>query len=111
MAGMIDLIQQHSEGIAAICRRHRVRRLDLFGSAATGAFNPDHSDVDFLVEFDPADTANLFHRYFSLGEDLERLLGYRIDIVTAEALRNPYLIRSVNRSRQAVYESAHAETA
>lgn len=37
----------------AICRRFGVRRLDVFGSASRGTdFDPEHSDVDFLVEFD-----------------------------------------------------------
>jgi uncharacterized protein len=36
----------------ALCRRFHVRRLDVFGSAARGDFDPEHSDVDFIVEFD-----------------------------------------------------------
>ncbi len=62
--------------IAAVCRRYRVRRLAVFGSAVTEAFDPDRSDVDFLVEF--ADGVDeLFDAYFGLKEELERLVDPR----------------------------------
>ena len=47
-----DLIESHRAEIAQLCARFGVHRLELFGSAATGAFDPARSDVDFLVEFD-----------------------------------------------------------
>jgi uncharacterized protein len=49
---MVSEIELHQEELRALCRRFRVRRLDLFGSAARGDFDPIHSDIDFLVEFD-----------------------------------------------------------
>jgi predicted nucleotidyltransferase len=49
---MIDAIQLRREELRALCRRFHVRRLDLFGSAARGDFDPERSDVDFLVEFE-----------------------------------------------------------
>ena len=48
---MIDAIQLRREELWALCRRFHVRRLDLFGSAARGDFDPERSDLDFLVEF------------------------------------------------------------
>ncbi|MBV8575147.1 MAG: nucleotidyltransferase domain-containing protein [Acetobacteraceae bacterium] len=52
---MIDEIEQYREKLRALCRCFHVRRLDLFGSAARGDFDPERSDVDFLVEFDRED--------------------------------------------------------
>ncbi len=49
---MIDLIQRHQQEIADICRRQGIQRLDVFGSAATGKFDAQSSDVDFIAEFD-----------------------------------------------------------
>jgi predicted nucleotidyltransferase len=46
---MIGIIDQHRAALATLCRRFHVRRLDLFGSAAEGSFNPERSDLDFLV--------------------------------------------------------------
>ena len=58
------------EAIARACRAHDVRRLRLFGSAASDRFRPEHSDVDILVDFNPG-TPDPFDAYFGLKEDLE----------------------------------------
>lgn len=96
--------------LAELCRRFGVRRLDLFGSAATGAFDPDRSDVDFLVEFDD-DPARLFDRYFGLKESLEALYGRPVDLVTGGSLRNPYFIAAVNATCRLVYALEDAQAA
>lgn len=88
--------------LAALCRRYGERRLDLFGSATTAAFDPVHSDVDFLVEFD-ADPSGLFERYFGLKESLEALYGRPVDLVTESALENPFFRARVEAERRPVY--------
>lgn len=96
--------------LSALCRRYGVRRLDLFGSAATGAFDPDRSDVDFLVEFDD-DPARLFDRYFGLKESLEALFGRPVDLVSESALENPYFRARVEAERRPVYARKRAQVA
>jgi predicted nucleotidyltransferase len=96
--------------LAELCRRFGVRRLDLFGSAATGTFDPSRSDVDFLVEFDENPT-RLFDRYFGLKESLEALYGRPVDLVSAGSLRNPYFIAAVNETRQLMYAQEDAQAA
>ena len=72
---MINAIAHHREELGVLCRRFHVRRLDLFGSAARGDFNPERSDVDFLVEFERAHPDALSLRtYLGLKEALEALL-------------------------------------
>jgi predicted nucleotidyltransferase len=96
--------------LAVLCRRFGVRRLDLFGSAATGAFDPGSSDVDMLVEFDDEPT-RLFDRYFGLKESLEALYGRPVDLVSAGSLRNPFFIAAVNETRQLMYAQEDAKAA
>jgi uncharacterized protein len=108
---MISLIEQHLPEVAVVCSRFGVQSLEVFGSAADGAFDPARSDIDFLVEFRQDDAGSLFHRYFGLQEALEQLFGRKIDLVTASALRNPYFIAAVNQSRQSVYASSRAQAA
>jgi len=100
---MPALLEDLRDEIAALCRRHHVRRLDLFGSAATPAFDPARSDVDLLVEFEPLDVGAYADAWFGLHESLERLLGRPVDLVSAEAVRNPYLRAELQRTRRALY--------
>ncbi len=70
--------------VAAVCRGHRVRRLRIFGSAAKGRDGPD-SDLDLLVDFEPAARPGLFG-LAELGEDLQEILGTKVDITTEKGL-------------------------
>ncbi len=100
---MIDLIEQHREELAELCRRYRVRTLELFGSAADGTFDPTRSDLDFLVEFLPEAAGRIFDGYFDLKEALEQLFGHEVDLVMPRAIRNPYFLKAVNQQRQVLY--------
>lgn len=101
---MIALIEEHHEAIRALCEKFGVLRLELFGSVATGAFDPERSDVDVLVEY-PADYdfGPCLKRYVDFKDRLESLPGRPVDLVIVGAMRNPYFIRSVNVSRQPLY--------
>jgi predicted nucleotidyltransferase len=96
----IELLRDHAE-IVALCRRFRVRRLDLFGSAATGQARED-SDLDFLVEFEPM-AEGYADAYFGLLEALQGMFGRPVDLVVISAIRNPYFRRSVENSREMLY--------
>lgn len=100
---MIELIERNRPTIERLCRKYGVTRLEIFGSAARGDFEPGRSDLDLLVEFGPQSPADLFHRYFGLREELEILLGCGVDLVMLSALKNPYFIRAVNESRATLY--------
>ncbi len=103
---MIDQVALHREELRTLCRRFHVCRLDLFGSAARGEFDPEHSDIDFLVEFDRAHPDALSSdTYFGLKESLEALLGRPVDLVEPSAVRNPYLKASIEGSRKPVFEA------
>ena len=93
--------------LAELCRRYGVRRLDLFGSAASGGFDAARSDVDFVVEFND-DPAHLFDRYFGLKDALEALYGRPVDLVSEGASANPYFVAALNRSRRRVYASSES---
>lgn len=103
---MIDDIALHRAELGALCRRFHVRRLDIFGSAARGDFDPARSDLDFLVEFDRNHPdAMSFETYLGLKESLEKLLGHPVDLVENSAVINPYFKAEVERSRVALFEA------
>ncbi len=102
MVSMIELVRQHRDAIAELCRKYGVQKLELFGSAARNDFNPAESDIDFFYEFD-ADATGLADRFFGLMEDLEQLLGCKVDLVSSQDARNPYFLQVANRHRVTLY--------
>lgn len=99
---MVPEIERHRENIAALCRTFHVRRLDVFGSATTGAFTAE-SDFDFLVEFEHVAEIGGLKQYFGFKDSLEALLGRDVDLVEASAIRNPYFRDSVERTKALLY--------
>jgi predicted nucleotidyltransferase len=103
---MIDAIARHRDEVQALCRRFHVRRLDLFGSAARGDYEPDRSDIDLLVEFDRVDPDALSLRtYLGLKEALEELLGRPVDLIESGAVDNPYLRASIEAAQEPLFEA------
>jgi len=100
---MTNLIDQHRDEVAALCRRAGARRLDAFGSAVRADFDPQSSDLDFLVEFDDVPHAAYAKAYFALKDGLESLFGRPVDLVTGSSLANPCFRDRVNAGRQTVY--------
>ena len=101
---MHTLIDRHLGAIRALCREYGVARLDVFGSATTDAFDPDRSDVDFIVEYPPDYEFGLWlTRYFEFKERLEALLGRPVDLVMAGAMRKRRFIESANESRRLLF--------
>jgi predicted nucleotidyltransferase len=100
---VIRLIEQNREALERLCVRHHVARLELFGSAAEGGFDPQRSDLDFLVEFLPLKSGEHADAYFALLESLEALFGRPVDLLMVGAIKNPYFLQSVNQTRTVVY--------
>lgn len=99
---MIETIRTLRPQIEALCHRHHVRRLELFGSAAKGEPGPD-SDIDFLVEFAPLRHGEYAEHFFAMKADLEDLLRRPVDLVVLRAVRNPYFLQGIQPSRELVY--------
>lgn len=97
------LIEENRDRIVAACRRHRVARLDVFGSALGDSFDPGRSDVDFLVAFEHMTPFERTDEYFALRRELESILNVRADVVLDGAVRNRYVAAAIDRSRQQLY--------
>jgi predicted nucleotidyltransferase len=102
-ADMIPELQDKAAQVAELCRRFRVRRLEVFGSAVNGKFDPTRSDIDFLVQYQELKFGEAYDAYFGLLEALEALFGRRIDLVMIDAVENPYFIQAINRTRTLLY--------
>ncbi len=100
---MTPIVQANLPHVLAACHARHVARLELFGSAATGSYDPQRSDLDFLVEFLPMEPVQLAGAYFGLAADLEEIFGHHVDLVTTASIRNPYFRESINQSRRVLY--------
>jgi uncharacterized protein len=78
---MTHVLEGHRQELLDLCRKYRVRRLDVFGSAARGAFDEDSSDVDLLVEFDDMPHADRADAYLGFLTAVEAFLQRRIALV------------------------------
>lgn len=100
---MIAFLETKRSEVAALCKRYRVRRLEVFGSATGKHFDPDRSDLDFLVEFKPLPRGQRAEAYFGLLEGLQQLFQRHVDLVMTRAITNPYFHQAIENSREVVY--------
>lgn len=99
----------HHDKIVALCRRFGVGRLEVFGSAADGRFDPSRSDFDFVVRLSRTDGAgegSLGRRFVALADSLEALLGRPVDLISDKPITNPFFRRSVDASRRLLHDRA-----
>ena len=100
---MIRLIDDNREALERLCRKFHVRRFDVFGSAVAGDFDPENSDLDFLVEFEELKEDQYADTYFGLLLELKKLFQREVDLVMLSAVENPYLRESIMKSRTLLY--------
>lgn len=99
---------QSIDDLAELCETFGVERLELFGSAATEDFEEEGSDFDFIVKF--ADRSPGYaNRYLDFAEALEEVLGREVDLVTERSIQNPFFRRSVDASREVIYDRRSEE--
>lgn len=100
---MVALLEDRRGDIAALCRKHGVVRMDVFGSAIRDDHRDGVSDLDLLADFGSQDPFELIDSYFGLLSELRDLLGDRVDLVMSDAIKNPYIRAEVERTKQVLY--------
>ena len=93
-----------ADKVAVICREIGVKRLELFGGAANGEFNPETDDLEFIVDFLPEAHRSWGAEYSDLTEQLAGLYGHTVDLYVDENIRYPELRRCVDETRTLIYE-------
>jgi uncharacterized protein len=99
----MTIVDKNIDKIRALCDKHKVARLFVFGSVLTDNFNKS-SDIDLLVDFSGVDLYDYADNYFDLKKSLEDLLNRQIDLLEEKALKNPYLKETIDSSKQLIYE-------
>ena len=100
------ILAEHLEEIRALCQEFGVLRLEVFGSVCTPEFNPERSDVDFLVEYPEGYVFGPWlARLFALEDALELVVGRKVDVVMPKALRNKWFRREADKTRVVIYDA------
>lgn len=103
---MIPILEEKSSEVAELCRRPGVAKLDVFGSAATGAFRPGSSDLDFIADFHDHTPGTYLDRYLDLAEGLESIFGLPVDLLTEQGVaRKPRFRDALATTRRPIYEA------
>lgn len=100
----MKLIQDNIASLKLLCLKHHVGKLFVFGSVLNPSFKPD-SDIDFLVSFKKVRLEDYADNYFDFKFSLKDLFNREIDLLEENAIRNPYLLKSINSSKQLIYEA------
>ncbi len=102
---MAPLITENINRIVAACKKHHVKYLYVFGSAARGNDFNEESDVDFLYAFDKEKIVfdDYADNYFDFRFGLEDLFNRNIDLLPEELITNPYLLKSINKDKIKLY--------
>lgn len=92
------------DSLESICRRFRVERLYVFGSAVDDRFDSRRSDLDFLVTLEEQPPGEYADNYLGLAHALEQLFGRPAELITERSIRNPYFRESVFHARRLLYD-------
>lgn len=103
---MLPLIRERLDDLSILCRRHGVKSMSLFGSAASGEFRSGESDLDFLVEFLPMQSAERARHFFAIEADLRVMFGQEVDLAEHDGIRNRRIREAVERHRVPLYAAA-----
>ena len=98
----MSIVDLNIEDLKKLCVTYNVEKMYLFGSALNSNFNKE-SDIDLLVKFKSIELSKYFDNYMDFKENLEKLFGRDVDLVEEQTLKNPILIKAINKSKELIY--------
>jgi predicted nucleotidyltransferase len=101
---LTTLIKDKYADFVDLCHSHRVDKIYAFGSSITDHFNPNTSDIDLVVKVDIEDPADRGDALLSLWDKLETLFKRKVDLLTDESIKNPYLRANIDRTKKLIYD-------
>lgn len=104
-----DLILQDTEGFRQLCIKHGVSSLHVFGSSVGPNFDHTKSDIDVLVEVDENDPLERGEKLIGLWDSLEQYFKRKVDLLTESSLKNPYLRKRIEATKELIYDGRSAQ--
>ncbi len=100
----MTLIKERHGEFLGLCRSHKVDKIYAFGSSITDQFDATKSDIDLIVKVDIDDPADRGEALLSLWDRLEALFERKVDLLTENSIKNPYLKANINRTKKLIYD-------
>jgi len=101
-------IAQRATIFKQLCVDHKVKQLYGFGSSVTNAFEDNKSDIDLLIEIDETDPLKRGNHLLELWDEFEAFFKRRVDLLTKDSIRNPFLKQSIDTTKVLVYDRQSA---
>lgn len=101
---LMTSIREKYTDFVELCRAHKVDKIYAFGSSITDHFDPKTSDIDVVVKVDIDDPADRGEALLSLWDKLEDFFNRKVDLLTEDSIRNPYLKSNIDRTKKLIYD-------
>jgi uncharacterized protein len=101
---LMALVKEKYVDFVDLCRVHKVEKIYAFGSSITNHFDPKTSDIDIVVKIDIEDPADRGEALLSLWDNLEALFQRKVDLLTEDSIRNPFLKNNIDRTKKLIYD-------
>jgi predicted nucleotidyltransferase len=95
-------IDGYRNALTQLCVKNKVKSLYVFGSVLTSRFDDD-SDIDLIVDIDSQNPLEYADCYFNLKFALQDLFNRYVDLLENKSVRNNYLRRKIDNSKQLIY--------
>jgi predicted nucleotidyltransferase len=101
---LTSLINERRPDFIKLCKEHRVDKIYAFGSSITDHFDIDKSDIDVVVELDIIDPIEYGESLLTFWDKLELFFHRKVDLLTNDSIRNPYLRKSIDSTKKLIYD-------
>jgi predicted nucleotidyltransferase len=103
-----EIIEQNRNQFLNLCHAHHIKSLFAFGSSVNGKFS-ETSDVDLVVDISESDPISKGELLVSLWDKLEKFFNRKVDLLTDNSIRNPFLRAEIEKTKTLVYDGAKDE--
>ncbi|SRR5258708_15964766 len=101
---LMTLINERRNNFVELCKDHKVNKIYAFGSSITDHFDQNKSDIDVIVELDIRDPLDYGEMLLTFWDKLELFFNRKVDLLTDESIRNPYLRKSIDSTKKLIYD-------
>ncbi len=99
-----SIIENRIDQLGKLCQTYRVEKLYAFGSVVSNHFNAETSDIDFIVELGSLPPVEKGENLMNLWSALEELFTRRIDLLSDQPIKNPFLRKRIEETKQLIYD-------